>query len=75
MFWPEERKKPEEQKPEPLMTKFFRACLLALAGVFVLWLALQLLAQFWGWLVLLAALAGLIWGVAWFVRWRRDRRW
>lgn len=73
MFWDD--KKPEEEKPEPLMTKFFRACLLALVGVFLLYLALQLLGQIWGWLLLVAALAGLIWGVAWFVRWRRDRRW
>lgn len=61
--------------PVPLMTRFFRACLLALAGVVVLWLALQLLAQFWGWLLLLAGLIGLVYGVVWFIRWRRDRRW
>lgn len=64
-----------EKDPVPLMTRFFRACLLALAGVFVLWLALQLLAQFWGWLLLLAAGAGLIYAAIWFIRWRRDRRW
>lgn len=70
-----ETKKDEEKDPVPLMTRFFRACVLALAGVFVLWLAIQLLAQFWGWLLLAAALGGLIYGAVWFVRWRRDRRW
>lgn len=76
MFWDNEKdKKTDDEKPEALMSKFFHFCLLALAGVFVLWLALQLLAQFWGWLVLLAALAALAWGIVWFVRWRRDRRW
>lgn len=73
MFWDE--KKPEEEKPETLMTRFFRACLLGLAGVILLWLALQLLSQFWAWLLLIAAIAGLVWGIIWLVRWRRDRRW
>ncbi|MFT4259483.1 hypothetical protein [Microbacterium sp.] len=73
MFWDE--KKPDDKKPETLMDKFFRACLLALGGVIVLWLALQLLAQFWGWLLLAAALCGLAWATVWFVRWRRNGRW
>lgn len=74
MLWGDDKKK-DDEKPETLMSKFFRACLLALAGMVVLWLALQLLAQIWGWLLLAAALAGLIYGVVWFIRWRRDRRW
>ncbi|WP_375384002.1 hypothetical protein [uncultured Microbacterium sp.] len=57
------------------MTKFFRACLLALGGVFVLWLGLQLLSQIWGWLLLIAAIGAIVWVTVWFVRWRRDRRW
>lgn len=68
-------KKHEDEKPETIMSKFFRACLLALAGVVALWLAVQLLAQFWGWLLLVAALGGLIWATIWFIRWQRDRRW
>ncbi|QAY74259.1 hypothetical protein ET445_13915 [Agromyces protaetiae] len=67
--------KHDDEKPETIMQKFFRACLLGLAGVFVLWLAIQLLAQFWGWLLLAAALGGLVWATIWFVHWRRDRRW
>lgn len=74
MFW-DQKKKPNDKEPEALMRKFFRSCLLALAGVFVLWMALQLLAQFWGWLVLIAALLAFVWGIVWVVRWRRDRRW
>jgi putative flippase GtrA len=65
----------KDKDPVSLMSRFFRTCLLALAGVFVLWLALQLLAQLWGWLLLIATIAGLVYGVVWFIRWRRDRRW
>lgn len=75
MFWGDEHKKSDDEKPETYMQKFFRACLLALAGVVALWLAVQLLAQFWGWLLLAAALGGLIWVAVWFIRWQRDRRW
>lgn len=67
--------KNDDKKPEPLMTRFFHGCLLLLGGVVVLWLALHLLAQFWGWLLLIAVLAGLVWALIWFIRWRRDRRW
>lgn len=74
MFWGD-KKKHDDEKPDTLMSRFFRACLLALAGVFALWLAMQLLAQFWGWLLLAAALGGLTWATVWFIRWRRDRRW
>lgn len=66
---------PGDERPETIMQRFFRGCLLALAGVIALWLALNLLAQFWGWLLLAAALAGLIWAAVWFIRWQRDRRW
>ncbi|WP_108249970.1 hypothetical protein [Planctomonas deserti] len=75
MFWGDEKKKSDDEKPETYMQKFFRACLLALAGVVALWLAVQLLAQFWGWLLLAAALGGLIWAAVWFIRWQRDRWW
>lgn len=67
--------KDDDKEPVSIMTRFFRACLLMLAGVIALWLALQLLAKVWLWLLLIAAIAGLVWGVAWFIRWRRDRRW
>lgn len=37
---------------------FLRACLIFLAGVVTLWIALQVLAQIWMWLVLIGALVG-----------------
>ena len=74
MFWGE-KKKHDDEKPDTLMSRFFRACLLTLAGVFALWLAMQLLAQFWGWLLLAGALGGLARATVWCIRWRRDRRW
>jgi putative flippase GtrA len=67
--------KDDDKEPVSIMTRFFRACLLMLAGVIALWLALQLLAKVWLWLLLIAAIAGLVWGVVWFFRWRRDRQW
>jgi len=76
MFWDDEDEDQfDDEKPETIMQRFFRACLLALAGVVALWIALQLLAQIWGWLLLAAALSGLIWAFVRFIRWRRDGRW
>lgn len=74
-MWTANDKNDDKREPVPLMTRFFRGCLLLLAGVIMLWLALQFLAQFWGWLLLLAAIAGLIYAAIWYIRWRRDRRW
>lgn len=65
----------DDKEPVPVVTRFFRACLLALAGIFALYLGLHLLAQVWGWLLLLVAIAGFAYAVIWFIRWRRDRRW
>ena len=74
MFWGD-KKKHDDEKPDTLMSRFFRACLLALACVFALWLAMQLRAQFWGWRLLAGALGWLAWATVWCIRWRRDRRW
>lgn len=67
--------KNHDRDPVPLMTRFFRACLLLLAGVIAICIALHLLAQYWMWLTLVAAVAGLVWGAVWFIGRRRDRRW
>lgn len=64
-----------EKESIPLMTKFFRSCLLALGGVVLLCLALKLLAGIWGWLLLIVVIVGVIWAAIWFARWQRDRRW
>ncbi len=50
-----------EDTPTSLFQRFFRACLLFLGGVIALWLALELLARFWGWLLLLAGIALVLW--------------
>lgn len=42
--------------PPPITSRFFRACLLILGGVVALWIALELLAQFWGWILLISAI-------------------
>lgn len=54
--------------------RFFRATLLVLGGVIAITLALELLAQIWGWLVLIAVL-GLVGYVAFVTyHWWRDRQ-
>jgi membrane protein YdbS with pleckstrin-like domain len=62
-----------DKEPEPLMTRFVHACLLLLVAVVALWLAVQLLARFWGWLLLIALTALLIAASVWIMRWRRNR--
>ncbi len=46
-----------DNTPTSITARFFRACLLVLGGVLALWLALELLARFWGWLLLAAGIA------------------
>jgi len=65
----------DKDKPVSAVTRLFHACLLLLGAVIALWLALELLAQFWGWLLLGFAIVVLIWTVVWAVRWCLDRRW
>lgn len=50
-----------DDTPISATRRFFRACLLVLGGVLALWLALELLAQFWGWLLLATAIALVLW--------------
>lgn len=45
-----------ESTPPTIVQRFFRACILILGGIVALWLALELLAQVWGWLLLLAGI-------------------
>ena len=56
-----------------LVQQFFRACLLILGGILAICFAVELLAQIWGWLLLIAGVAVL--GFVGFVsyRWWRDR--
>ncbi len=45
-----------DNTPPSILQRFFRACLLILGGVLALWLALELLAQFWGWILLIGVI-------------------
>ncbi|MCU1580040.1 MAG: hypothetical protein JWP19_2244 [Rhodoglobus sp.] len=62
-----------DKEPKSIAQRFFDLCLLLLGGVLALWLALQFLAQFWGWLLLIAGIAGGIWLAVVIVRARRNR--
>ncbi len=53
--------------------RFLSFCFAVLAGVAVLYLALQLLSQFWGWLVLLALVVVAIYAAVQLLRIRRNR--
>jgi NADH:ubiquinone oxidoreductase subunit 2 (subunit N) len=59
----------KEPTPKNIAQRFFDLCLLLLGGIIALWVALQFLAQFWGWLVLVAA----IWALVAIMRARRNR--
>lgn len=63
-----------DDRPTSLAQRVFHACLLILAAVVALWLALELLAQFWGWLLLLVAIVLVLWlAVALYRYWSRRR--
>ncbi|MDQ1138461.1 putative membrane protein YdbT with pleckstrin-like domain [Microbacterium sp. SORGH_AS 1204] len=47
--------------PPPIASRFFRACLLILGGVVALWLALELFARLWGWVLLAAGIVLTAW--------------
>jgi hypothetical protein len=62
-----------EQSPRSLSQHFFTAMMLLLSGVVALWVALDILARIWGWLVLGGLVAlGVIVAIKW-LRWRRER--
>ncbi|MDX2375636.1 hypothetical protein M4I32_02340 [Microbacterium sp. LRZ72] len=64
-----------DDKPASFAMRVFSACLLLLLSVLALWLAVEVLAQFWGWLLLIAVVVALVGSVVWYARWRRDRGW
>lgn len=53
--------------------KLLGFCLAVLLSVILLYLAVELLARFWGWLVLIAAIVLALWIGVTIYRWRRDR--
>ena len=65
--------KNDNKEPITMAQRFLTFCLAVLAGVVLLYLAVQLLTQFWGWLMLLAAVAIIVYmGIRVAMR-RRDR--
>jgi uncharacterized membrane protein len=69
----DKRKKKEEEKKETMSQKFFSACLLILAGIVAVWLALELLAQIWMWIVLVGLIVLGCWIAYRVIRARQDR--
>ena len=65
--------KNDNKEPITMAQRFLTFCLAVLAGVVLLYLAVQLLSQFWGWLALLAAVAITSYVVVRVLRARRDR--
>ena len=63
----------KEPTAKNLARRFFDLCLLLLGGIIALWVALQFLAQFWGWIVLIAVLVAAIWALVQVLRARRHR--
>ncbi len=63
----------KESSPKKLAQRFFDLCLLVLGGVIALWVALQFLAQVWGWLVLITVLVAALWALVAILRARRNR--
>lgn len=57
----------------PLFTRAFHGALALLAAAAALWMAVQLLAQVWGWLVLVAVGAVAVFVIVQLRRRRRDR--
>lgn len=49
--------KNDQKEPVTMAKRFMTFCFAVLAGVVLLYLAVQLLSAFWGWLALLAVIA------------------
>ncbi len=62
----------KEDKPTMSQT-FLRTCLTFLAGIIALWIALELLARFWMWLLLIAGIGAAGYIVFRIIRARQDR--
>ncbi|NEM90909.1 hypothetical protein [Galbitalea soli] len=60
-------------EPTSLARRFVAFCLSILAGIVLLYLAVQMLAQFWGWFLLIAGIVAAIWITVRIVQSRRNR--
>lgn len=63
-----------ESTPPPITQRFFRACLLILGGIVALWMALELFARFWGWILLISVIALVLCAAVWVYRYWWGRR-
>lgn len=64
----------DNKEEKPTMSKrFFTACLLILAGIIALWIALELLARFWVWILVIGLLVLAGWVTYKVLQARRDR--
>lgn len=62
-----------EPDPKSWAHRFFAFGFLSLGGVVLLYLAIQLLAQFWGWLLLILGFIAAVWVAVAVIRGRRSR--
>ena len=60
-------------EPTTLAKRLLTFCVAVVVSVILLTIALELLAQIWGWLALFGVLAGAIWLALQLRRWRSDR--
>jgi fatty acid desaturase len=74
-LFPDQPQKDTNKKKEqqPMTKRFFTSCMLILAGIFALTIALEFLAQIWGWLVLIAIIVAGAWITVKVLMRRRDR--
>lgn len=76
MSWliPDEGKKKDDEKGKDTVSqRFFTACLLILGGAIALTIAIEFLAQIWGWLALGAVAVIVIWILIRVAKSRQDR--
>lgn len=63
----------KDKEPVTLARRFLSFCVAVFGGILLLHFSLQLLSQFWGWLVLLAVLGAVGYALFRILRARRDR--
>jgi uncharacterized membrane protein len=62
-----------DKDPITMGRRFLSFCFSLFLGIAVLWLAVRLLSQFWGWLVVLAVVGAAGWVTVLVIRRRRNR--
>ena len=72
-MFPFNPKRDDKKEATTMGQKLLGLCLAVLLSVILLYLAVELLARFWGWLVLVAAIVLVLWIAIAIYRWRRDR--